>query len=69
MSDRPKITYPMPPEIADRSEGWGIRGRVKDHPEFKDDGQWPSVPVHSGDIDREAPETSDGDWYRNGSLI
>lgn len=60
----------LPPvELGDRSEGWGMLGLIRNYPSYKDSGTWPEIPEHNSEFPLEQPETSDGDWYRNGELI
>lgn len=64
------VKSPVPhSDLADRSEGWGMTGRAIGYNGFSDDGIWPSVVVRNNPLPDEQPETSHGDWYRNGSLI
>jgi hypothetical protein len=66
-----------PAELADRAEGWGVLGRVLRYSVYHDNGVWPPHPddlypsdvMHNEVLREEHPETSDGNWYRNGELI
>lgn len=51
-----------PTELMDRTEGWGLLGRIYGYPEFKDDGEWPLVVVHQDETEEYPTETSDGLW-------
>lgn len=58
-----------PTELTDRTEGWGANGRIEGYPAHKDDGTWPATITNNNVAATEASETSEGDWYRNGTLI
>ena len=51
-----------PSDLTDRSEGWGVFGKVDGYPEFKDDGDWPEEVVHQEEFDLYPTETNDGIW-------
>jgi hypothetical protein len=70
MSTRAKNENAIPANLTDREYGWGTRGRVKGDSSTGDGGKsWPTTPVHLDEFDPEQPETSDGQWFRNGNLI
>ena len=50
-----------PSPLDDRSEGWGIAGRVKGY-NIKDNGEWPVSVVDQANFPDYPSETLDGTW-------
>lgn len=54
------ITSPIfPDELNDRSEGWGMLGTIFGYPQFKDDGEWPTMGARQNPFEEYPTETND----------
>lgn len=59
----PAVKPELPPvELRDRTEGWGLLGRIYGYPEYSDDGVWPIVVQHQDEFQDYPTETSHGVW-------